>query len=78
LFVIFSLYFIQFTNLTKLLDKLSVINDFDKIDVDEIRKKASLYNHMEIYEAIKIDDDNYERILTNDLNVFILNNILKV
>lgn len=72
----FFIHDTDFTNLSKLLNKLSIGYDFEKIDVDELRNNARSYNYMEISENRKKDDDNYERILTNDLDVLVLNNFL--
>ena len=69
-------YFIHdtgFTHFTKLLDKLSVGYKFEKIDVDNLRNKARLYDYSEISKERKYDDEKYEVLLTNDLDVLILN-----
>ena len=67
-------YFIHETNFTdfiKLLNNLSVNCNFEKIDVDELRNKARLYNYMEASENIKFSDAKYEMLLTNDLDVLV-------
>ena len=43
---------------TKILDNLSITYDFEKIDVDELRNKARLYNYMEV--NIKLSDAKYK------------------
>jgi hypothetical protein len=71
-------YFIHdtnFINLTNLLNKLSINYDFKQIIVNELREKARTYNYIEINKERKNDDDRYEILLTNDLDVFVLNNV---
>jgi hypothetical protein len=69
-------YFIHdtdFTEFTKLLDKLCVGYNFEKIDVNQLRNKARSYHHKKISEEIEYDYDKYEVLLTNDLDAFVSN-----
>lgn len=69
-------YFIHdtdFSEFTKLLDKLSISHDFEKIDVNELRSKARSYDYLKISEEKKLDYEKYDSILTNDLDIFVSN-----
>jgi hypothetical protein len=69
-------YFIHdtdFTEFTKLLDKLSVGYNFEKIDVNELRNKARSYNYTKIREERNYDDNKYEVLLTKNLDAFVSN-----
>ncbi len=65
-------YFIHdtnFTNLTKLLNELSIDYIFKKIDVDYLRNQARSYNNIEIRKERNFDDDKYEVLLKKCLYI---------
>ena len=63
----------DFSEFTKLLNKLSISHDFEKIDVDKLRSKAPSYDYLKISEEKKLDYEKYDSILTNDLDIFVSN-----
>ena len=69
----YFIYDTNFSEFTKLLDKLSISYNFEKIDVNELRSKACSYDYLKISEEKKLDYEKYDSILTTELDIFVSN-----